>query len=130
MSNTHEKYRCIGKGFYGSVWELETRQGGERTAIKREDGGPRRSVTNDYIMHLRILHGACRYPLLKPLMIPLCHSLIQACDIWWQENLRHFPSNFFACRALISERIPKVPRSISNKLVDLFLRITKMTTLA
>lgn len=31
-----------------------------------------------------------------------------------------FPAGYSACRALISERIPKVPRAISDKIVDLF----------
>ncbi|KAE8853942.1 hypothetical protein HRS9122_00934 [Pyrenophora teres f. teres] len=66
MLQSNGKYRCIGKGFCGSIWTVESSQDkdNQQTAIKREDGGPG--------------------------------------------------------RALISERIPKVPRPISDKIVDLF----------
>ena len=40
--------------------------------------------------------------------------------MWCIENLHRFPAGFTECRALISERIPKIPRSISDKIVDLF----------
>ncbi|TID20754.1 hypothetical protein E2P81_ATG05383 [Venturia nashicola] len=42
------KYRCIGKGFCGSVWASESFGG---SAMKREDGWPGRSVKKDYEMH-------------------------------------------------------------------------------
>ncbi|CAI6293413.1 unnamed protein product [Periconia digitata] len=117
MSNSNTRYRCIGKGFCGSVWTRED----DSTAIKREDGGPGRSVTNDYNMHLRILHSALGCPLPStPLAIPQCHALIQSADAWWQPRLPQFPDGYSACRALVTERIPKVPRTISNKIVDLF----------
>ncbi|KAL1797141.1 hypothetical protein ACET3X_003747 [Alternaria dauci] len=122
MPQSNAQYRCIGKGFCGSVWTLETPQNQDdrRIAIKREDGGPGRSVTNDYNMHLRILHSASQQPPSMPLSIPSCHNLIQPDDTWWLSNLHHFPSGYTACRALISERIPKIPRPISDKIVDLF----------
>lgn len=119
MSDSHSRYRCIGKGFCGSVWTLEDSQD-VGTTIKREDGGPGRSVTNDYNMHLRIQQSAIRHPPATPLSIPQCHELIQATDAWWQPRLHQFPTGYSACQALISERIPKVPRTISNKIVDLF----------
>lgn len=110
-------YRSIGKGFCGSVWAPEDTS----TAIKREDGGPGRSVTNDYNMHLLVLQSASQH--LSPsstLTVPQCHALVQPTDVWWQDHLHRFPAGYSACRALISERIPKVPRYISDKIVDLF----------
>ncbi|KAF2446590.1 hypothetical protein P171DRAFT_462832 [Karstenula rhodostoma CBS 690.94] len=110
-------YRSIGKGFCGSVWALEYAS----TAIKREDGGPGRSVTNDYSMHLLVLQNASHYlSPSTPLAIPQCHALVQPTDAWWQDRLHQFPAGCSACRAIISERIPKVPRHISDKIVDLF----------
>jgi hypothetical protein len=122
MLTPNVQYRCIGKGFCGSIWTLEgtCSQDDECTAIKREDGGPGRSVTNDYTMHLRVLQSALQYPPSMPLSIPQCHELIQTTDPWWQLLLHKFPPGYSACRALISERIPKVPRPISDKIVDLF----------
>ncbi|KAH7385825.1 zinc finger protein-domain-containing protein [Pyrenochaeta sp. MPI-SDFR-AT-0127] len=120
MLDSNAQYRCIGKGFCGSIWTLEGSQDDVCTVIKREDGGPDRSVTNDYHMHLRILQSALQYPSAKPLSIPQCRELIQPTDTWWQLHLNQFPAGHAACRALISERIPKVPRLISDKIVDLF----------
>ncbi|KAF9700698.1 hypothetical protein EKO04_002061 [Ascochyta lentis] len=117
MPQPNARYHCIGKGFCGSVWTLEASQ--PNTAIKREDGGPNRSVTNDYNMHLQLLQSAAQHPPSLPLSIPHCHALIQPTDPWWQTHLPRFPSGYSACRALISERIPPVPRSTRNKLVDL-----------
>lgn len=55
-----------------------------------------------------------------PLSVPQCHELILADNLsWWNARLSHFPPNYTACCALITERIPRVPRSISNKIVDL-----------
>ncbi|KAF2184860.1 hypothetical protein K469DRAFT_708630 [Zopfia rhizophila CBS 207.26] len=120
MLKPNVQYRCIGKGFCGSIWTLEGSQDDVCTAIKREDGGPGRSVTNDYNMHLRVLQSALQHPPSIPLSIPQCHELIQPTDAWWQLRLHQFPAGYSACRALISERIPKVPRPISDKIVDLF----------
>ncbi|OAK97722.1 hypothetical protein IQ06DRAFT_201606, partial [Phaeosphaeriaceae sp. SRC1lsM3a] len=114
--------RCIGKGFCGSIWALEdsTDKEAEQIVIKREDGGRNRSVKNDYEMHCLLLQSAQLYPPSMPLLIPQCHELIQADnDIWWTSRLEQFPSGYFACRALITERISKVPRFISDKIVDL-----------
>lgn len=117
MSSTTKRFRCIGRDFCGSVWALET----SGTAIKREDGGPGRSLTNDYIMHLLVQCEALTYQQPStPLSVPQCHELIEAADPWWKTCLPQFPAGYSACRALVSERIPKVLRAISHKIVDLF----------
>jgi hypothetical protein len=122
MKQPNVRYHCIGKGFCGSVWSLEGSHDGndQNIAIKREDGGPGRSVTNDYNMQLQVLHSALRDPPFMPFSIPQSHQMIDFSDPWWNSNLHRFPPGYSACRALISERIPKVPRSISDKIVDLF----------
>jgi len=117
MQAINNPYRCIGKGFCGSVWAAED---GTNHAIKREDGGPGRSVTNDYNMHLQIIRSANQHRPSMPLAIPQCQSLIYSNNMWWVENLHRFPAGFTECRAIVSERIPKIPRSISDKIVDLF----------
>jgi hypothetical protein len=118
MSSAVAKFRCIGKGFCGSVWALESNEAG--TAIKREDGGPGRSITNDYNMHIRVQRGSYEY--LQPstaLSIPKCHQLVEAANPWWETRPAQFSAGYSACRALVSERIPAVPRAVSDKVVDL-----------
>jgi hypothetical protein len=117
MSQSSAQYRCIGKGFCGSIW---TPEGSQSTVIKREDGGPGRSVTNDYKMHIQLLQSALQHPTSTPLSIPQCHKLIEPTDTWWESCLLQFPPGYSACRGILAERIPKVPRSISDKIVDLF----------
>ena len=120
MSSPVTQYRCIGRGFCGTVWALEDTQHMALTAIKREDGGPGRSLANDHNMHLRVIRAMERYQLNTALSVPQCHKLIEPTDLWWQTQLCRFPRGYEACKALISERIPKIPRSISNKLLDFF----------
>ncbi|CAI6329518.1 unnamed protein product [Periconia digitata] len=122
MQNFTLAYRCIGKGFCGSVWSTSSQnKDEEQTAIKREDGGPGRSLRNDYTIHKLILEAELRHPLSSLPSIPRCHALIEPSDTQWSEpQLPRFPKDYTACRALISERIPAVPRSISDKVVDLF----------
>jgi hypothetical protein len=122
MQPLSNQYRCIGKGFCGNVWNFEgSHNTDERPiAIKREDGGPGRFISNDYNMHLRVLQSAFQYSPSTPLSIPQCHELIEPDDAWWEARLPRFPPGYSACRALISERIPKVSGSISDRIVDLF----------
>jgi hypothetical protein len=111
-------YHCIGKGFCGSIWALDG-ESDAATVIKREDGGPGRSVTNDYNMHLRVLESALEHPASTPFSIPQCHALMQPADPWWQQHLPQFPAGYSECRALVSERIPKAPRGISDKIAPI-----------
>ncbi|KAF2826964.1 hypothetical protein CC86DRAFT_406198 [Ophiobolus disseminans] len=114
MSDAFPRYRCIGKGFCGTVWTANNRD-----AIKREDGGPGRSLTNDYAMHFRIIQGFYQYLHPKSLMIPQYRALIEpTIEAWWSLQLPRFPEKFEACRALVSERIPPIPRSASDQIVD------------
>lgn len=114
MSDAFPQYRCIGKGFCGTVWTTDNED-----AIKREDGGPGRSLTNDYAMHLRIIQGFIQYPPSTSVTIPQCRALIEPInEAWWSSQLPRFPEGFEACRALVSERIPPIPRSASDKIVD------------
>lgn len=122
MLQSSVQYRCIGKGFCGSIWTVIGCQDAEfqQTVMEREDGGPGRSVTNDYDVHLGLLHSTLHHPLPLPLSISQCHELVQPIDTSWTSRLHHFPPGYSACRAIISERIPAVPRSVSDKIVNLF----------
>jgi hypothetical protein len=46
-------FRLIGSGFCGSIWAPPEEK--DSFALKREDGGPGRSLANDHCMHKRVL---------------------------------------------------------------------------
>ncbi|KAJ5278696.1 Protein of unknown function DUF3669 zinc finger protein [Penicillium angulare] len=83
----------IGKGFCGTVWAASE----TGLAYKREDGGPDRSLKNDFEMHRRILRSfRASADFLKTqhlqIQIPTCHNFIDAMDQeWWTRNLSRFP---------------------------------------
>jgi hypothetical protein len=113
---TTNNFRCIGHGYCGSVWAAEGPDDARR-AIKREDGGPGRSVRNDFEMHLSIL----RMPQPTTFSIPECYQLVEASDTeWFASRAGRFPSNLSACRSLITERIPAFPKDVRDRIVDLF----------
>ncbi|KAI5357754.1 hypothetical protein Slin14017_G117670 [Septoria linicola] len=53
----HAAFRQIGKGFCGSVWVVG--RPGRAYALKREDGGPGRSLHKDSEMHMKIEQSLC-----------------------------------------------------------------------
>ncbi|GKZ38897.1 hypothetical protein AbraIFM66950_011446 [Aspergillus brasiliensis] len=117
------KYHCIGAGFCGTVWALSE----DGQAIKREDGGPDRSLVNDFAMHQRILQSFSRLTDLKrrssfrqtlpQVRVSQCHRFIAPSDRWWTENLPLFPSQHSPCNAIISDRIPPFPTQTRELLV-------------
>ena len=48
------EFHRIGQGFCRTAWATPIGSG-HSFAIKREDGGPRRSLRNDYEMHEKVL---------------------------------------------------------------------------
>ena len=95
-TTTNENFRRIGQGFCGTVWA----QPGENTvAVKREDGGPGRSLYNDYTMHLSVLKSSQ-----SSVRIPRCHKYVRADDQeWWTAQTSRFPTTFqVACNALVT----------------------------
>ena len=123
------KFRRIGAGFCGSVWAP---QGNDDPsfALKREDGGPGRSLSNDFEMHKRVLQGLVRLasldsrdaqePFPLHINIPQCQMLIEPGNDWWDRNLSRFPAGCSPCKSLLSERIPPFPQKTREFLVDRF----------
>ena len=112
-------FRRIGQGFCGTVWAAETGTGSsDTTAIKREDGGPGRSLYNDYIMHKMILSSFSSIKPCKYLRIPACHQYVSNQDPLWEELIERFPSNLVPCNSLITERIPPFPQDVRDRLID------------
>ncbi|KAF1978332.1 hypothetical protein BU23DRAFT_577243 [Bimuria novae-zelandiae CBS 107.79] len=89
MSENLSPYRCIGRGHCGST-----------DVIKREDGSPNRSVSNDRIMHTRILQS---FPTAYP--------------DWWRSRLPSFPPDTLPCRAYHTERIPPMPLPVRQTII-------------
>lgn len=80
------KFRRIGAGFCDSVWAAPE----DTSALKREDGGPGISLTNDFEMHKQVLKSldqqlgrTGRTIASIPIQIPRCHQLIEAEDEKW-----------------------------------------------
>lgn len=108
--------RRIGQGFCGTVWASST----ESSAFKREDGGPGRSLYNDYIMHLKALqslshpgHRTC---------VPACHRYIKGSDAtWWDVNMSAFPKEFqIPCNILVTDRIPPFCQGVRNTIIEIY----------
>ena len=109
-------FRRIGQGFCGSVWAVE---GGKR-AMKREDGGPGRSLLNDYNMHNLVLENASASHEKISVCIPRWPYFIKEDDSpgWWESNLSRFPAGYTRCNILSSECIPAFGRDVRNRLID------------
>ncbi len=114
--STHQSpmFRRIGQGFCGSVWAASTPNASDAQAIKREDGGPDRSLHNDYIMHQKVL-SFCK----SRVRIPRCHQYISIDNqTWWDAQISRFPSTFQPCNALKTDRIPPFSSAARNTIID------------
>ncbi|KAL8821466.1 MAG: hypothetical protein Q9223_000515 [Gallowayella weberi] len=86
------------------------------TAVKREDGGPARSLYNDDVMHRKILSSL---PSQHYLRVPVCHQYITSQDSLWEKLSLIFPTQFqITCNSLISERIPHFPQEVRERIID------------
>ncbi|KAK7919891.1 zinc finger protein-domain-containing protein [Apiospora marii] len=112
-----QPYRRIGQGFCGSVWSCPqspsaSGDSNATTAIKREDGGPGRSLRNDYDMHQLILRSLEQCPEELRVFTPP--------RMGRRPRVVPVPRRIHPCNILISERIPPMPEPIRNLLVDKF----------
>ncbi|PYI07704.1 hypothetical protein BO78DRAFT_88711 [Aspergillus sclerotiicarbonarius CBS 121057] len=120
------KYPCIGAGFCGTVWALSE----NGPAFKREDGGPDRSLANDYTVHQQVFHSFSQLSDFKSqassisqmnmfpqVRVPQCHRFLIPSDPWWTANLSLFPSQYSPCNVIVSERIPPFPEMCRELLV-------------
>ena len=109
-------FRRIGQGFCGSVWVAPA----GTHAMKREDGGPGRSLHHDYATHQHIL--AALSSCSPPVRIPQCHQFVYSNDqTWWDDQISGFPTTFqIPCNILITERIPPFGKSARQFLIDFY----------
>jgi hypothetical protein len=121
-------FRRIGAGFCGSVWAPDQ---GEPSAFKREDGGPGRSLLNDFVMHKQVLksrsqlasqnHKGIDFKTTMHAQVPKCYQFIQAEDQeWWDQNLFKFPQGYSPCNILHSECIQPLSQNIREYLIDAY----------
>lgn len=117
-------YRRIGAGFCGSVWSDPDLENIDSTsiAIKREDGAPGRSLSNDHEMHNTVLRAlpTCPEQIRTCFLIPRCHEFVAEGYSGWETSniLTRFPPGYSACNILITQRIPPIPRHVRHWLID------------
>lgn len=115
-ANIPSPLRIIGQGFCGTVWAS-----GSGPAFKREDGGPFRSLRNDFEMHRRCVQSVRKLPTTQ-IQIPVYDKFISAEDrIWWRENYQIFPPGYQArCNLIQSQRIPPFSERTRQRLIAKF----------
>lgn len=64
-SQYHPKFRRIGAGFCGTVWASSSKGSAFKREDGKEDGGPARSLQNDFDVHQRVLHGFSKLKTIK-----------------------------------------------------------------
>ncbi|KAK6081219.1 hypothetical protein SCUP234_04872 [Seiridium cupressi] len=117
-------YRRIGFGFCGSVWSNSDHEvvDSTSTAIKREDGGPGRSLFNDFDIHTTLIlaYKDCAPQIRSSFRIPKCHGFVPGSYSGWNTTkvLGRFPSGYTPCNILITQRIPPVSEQARQTLLD------------
>lgn len=103
-------------GHCGSVWAKSS----NNIAVKREDGGPGRSLPNEYKIHCRILESLEDFTLdlNSQINLPACYGFLGPQDEAWTAILPELPPGYTSCNALLSERIPPMERESRQLLID------------
>lgn len=95
-------------------------------AVKREDGGPGRSLLNDYNMHKLVLETASK----ASVCVPRWPHFVKNDDSWWWDmNLAKFPNGYTTCNVLCAERIPPLPREVRDRLIDRYCPPASVATI-
>lgn len=119
----HSSLRQIGKGFCGSAWASDHGRP-LQAALKREDGGPFRSVRKEWEAHVDILSSLAAsrslgLPIAIFINIPQHRAYIDASDHdWWRLQESRFPAQYEHCNTLISERTPPLDREARETIID------------
>ena len=115
--STSTSLRRIGQGFCGTVWADAT-ESTATCAMKREDGGPGRSLYNDYIMHQTAFENINATP--SCALVPRCLQYVPIDhQAWWDEHLSRFPTEYqIPCNTLITDRILPFSEAVRNTIIN------------
>lgn len=108
----------IGAGHCGSVW------GGllEDTplALKREDGGPGRSIENEVDVQTQVCHVMAVAVAAggSQTLVPHCFGLVKPDNASWPRVLSRLPQGFERCNAMVSEKIRSVSETCRRSLIE------------
>ncbi|OIW23785.1 hypothetical protein CONLIGDRAFT_686019 [Coniochaeta ligniaria NRRL 30616] len=124
LSTTHSQTQLqrIGQGFCGSVWahpfpDVDFRS--SALVLKREDGGPGRSLLREYQMHHQILaalQASKNVPAAYRVNIPVSFLFMDETSPHWASILTRLPPQYTACNASVSERIMPMPQNVRQLL--------------
>lgn len=135
VHNSLSQLERIGQGFCGSVWrELEEDgrpSSDRRSVIKREDGGPGRSITNECHIHKRLLECLKSLDTTQistifgvsgiSFNIPESEGFIDEDAPEWADTLPRLPPGYTPCKAIISEKIMPVSLPFRRMIIDNFI---------
>ncbi|KAJ3529531.1 hypothetical protein NM208_g9715 [Fusarium decemcellulare] len=120
---TSERLERIGMGFCGSVWaDMDSSNADTASCMKREDGGPGRSLTNEYRIHKLVNQAVSLYPQhATSFSIPVCHGFLNKSDKTpWSEILPRLPPGSLACNALLSQKVQPVSETARRLLASIY----------
>lgn len=103
----------IGTGFCGSVWSAHYLP----FCIKREDGGPHRSLYNEKVLQVRVNERIVATSEDR-FLVPRCYGYLSKDnnDIW-SRLLDGFPAAYEACNAMISDTIQPIQASARKQII-------------
>ncbi|KAK3939264.1 zinc finger protein-domain-containing protein [Diplogelasinospora grovesii] len=120
--------RKIGQGFCGTVWadldENGDLDGHHHLALKREDGGPGRSILHEHLVHKRLLETIQKTSDVNlarfRVNLPFCEGLLLRDSPHWPRILPRLPPGFEPCNALVNEKIPSMPGRVCTLLARIY----------
>lgn len=135
VHNSLSQLERIGQGFCGSVWgevEKDSRPSSDRQlAMKQKDGGPGRSIANEYRIHKRLLECLLSLDTTQisaifgvsgiSFNIPESEAFIDENAPEWADILPRLPAGYAPCKAIISEKIMPVSLPFRRMIIDNFI---------
>ncbi|KAF5963304.1 triacylglycerol lipase II precursor [Fusarium coicis] len=119
------KLSRIGTGCCGSVWADpdSSKDNGTPSCIKREDGDPHRSITNEHFIHQLVVQSLQLNPqYARNFRIPLCRGFLSKEDDGWSLVLPRLPPGSNPCNPLLSEKVQPLSEDVRKLLVSKFAR--------